>query len=80
MHNVYTFNATATCNTDKREVKKTIVSADGSTLALAWDKAERKIAHLYPNHTFTLTVGNRQPMHLRPAVREFLNNPKKEAA
>ena len=67
---MYSFNATAICNKDRREVKRTIVSADGSTLNVAWDKAERKTAAMYPNHTFTLTMGNRQPMHLRPAVRE----------
>lgn len=70
MHNVYSFNATVVSNQDKRERKNVGVTADGSSLQKAWDKAERKVSQDYPDHDVTLTMGNRQPLHLRPGYRE----------
>jgi hypothetical protein len=63
--NVYSFNATVISNKDKRERKRVSIKADAATLNRAWDKAERKAATKYPDHTVTLTVGNHQPVHLR---------------
>jgi hypothetical protein len=56
---VYSFNATITRNADRRQRKEVEVSADAATLDKAWDKAERKAAHLFPDHTVILSVGNR---------------------
>ena len=72
MHNVYSFNATVTSNTDKREHQDVGITADAQTLTKAWDKAERKVAHMFPNHTYNLSLSNRQPIHLRPGFRAAL--------
>ncbi len=71
MHNVYSFNATVISNKDKRKREEVKVSADAASLNQAWDKAERKVAKLFPDHSYTMTMGNRQPIHLRPAFKEL---------
>lgn len=69
MHNIYSFNALVVSDEDKRERKAVSVTADGSSLHVAWDKAERMLCKEYPDHMVVLTLGNRQPLHLRPGYR-----------
>lgn len=71
MLNVYTFNVTLTSHVDRRRSMKTTVTVDGTCLSHAWDKCERQCAQEYPNEKAEITAGNRQPEHLRPAVREL---------
>ena len=71
MHNVYTFNAMAVSNKDRRVRSAFTVSADAETLSKAWDKAERKAEAMYPDYSYCLSLGNRQPMHLRQSAKDF---------
>lgn len=70
--NVYSFHAMITSNADKRERKELRHEQEGFTLNQAWDVAERKLAAMFPNHIIALSIGNRQPVQLRPGYRQAI--------
>lgn len=70
LHNIYSFNASVTSNLDRRKRQTVKVETDAACLHLAWDKAERKVKGMYPDHEISLSMGNRQPVALRPSCKE----------
>jgi len=67
--NVYTFHGTLTSKTDKRERKEVKHNQEATSLNQAWDLAEQHFAKEYPNTVWCLSVGNRQPLALRPGFK-----------
>lgn len=69
MLNVYTFHGTLVSQEDKRVRKEVKHNQEATSLGQAWDLAEKHFAKEYPNTTWCLSVGNRQPLALRPGYR-----------
>jgi hypothetical protein len=67
--NMFTFHATITSPADKREQLKETHEQEGVNLQAAFDLVEAKLEAKYPNHPINLSMGNRQPFRLRPAVK-----------
>lgn len=69
MLNVYTFHGTVTSNTDKRVRQEVKHNQEAMSLGQAWDLAEKHFAKEFPNTVWCLSVGNRQPLALRPGYK-----------
>ena len=70
MLNVYTFHATLTSKSDLRDRKEVKLNQEGLSLSQAWDLAEKRVVREHPDAVASLSVGNRQPLHLRPGFRQ----------
>lgn len=69
MLNVYTFHGTLTSKVDKRVRKEVKHNQEATSLGQAWDLAEKHFAKEFPDATACLSVGNRQPLALRPGYK-----------
>ena len=69
MLNVYTFHGILVSEEDRRVRKEVKHNQEATSLGQAWDLAERFFAKEHPNTTTSLSVGNRQPIELRPGFR-----------
>ena len=69
MLNVYTFHGTLTSEEDHRIRKEINHHQEATSLSQAWDLTEEHLAKEYPNTITSLSVGNRQPIQLRPGFK-----------
>ena len=69
MLNVYTFHGSVVSSQDRRLRQEVKHNQEATSLGKAWDLAEQHFAKEYPNEQVCLSVGNRQPLQLRPGYR-----------
>jgi hypothetical protein len=69
MLNVYTFHSILVDKNDRRMREEVKHNQEATNLNQAWDRAEAHFAEKHPDKEVTLSVGNRQPIQLRPGFR-----------